>query len=326
MKRIRNVLISGMMIWVFTGPSALLNAQTTINDVINTFNDGAQLVSDGSFEDAVTKFEECYNLATELGEEGNNMKTKAAEQIPALHYRMAMDNYKARDIEGAIAKFKDAMKAGNKYGDEEIAGKSEKYIPQLYNLVGKTYVRQDKSELALSSFDSALVWNPEYAQAIFNKGMVYKASDDNEKMISLMDESIKVGKNTGDDKTVQAASEVMREYYSDKAIAAINSENDEVALEMSDKSLQYDKEFSDPYYYKALIYNKQQEYDMALENAQKALDYADEETNTSRIYFELGNAYSGNVDYQKACDAFSKCTREPYLSRAKHKKEVLSCQ
>lgn len=325
MKRIRKVLFGGMMIWAVTGASSLLHAQP-INDVINKFNDGAQLVSAGSYEEAVAKFEECYKMAVDLGDEGNDMKAKAAEQIPNLHYKMAMDNYKAKNIEGAIEKFKDARIAGEKYGNEEISSKSEKYIPQLYNLVGKTYVNQDETEKALSSFDSALVWNPEYAQAIYNKGMVYKVSGDDDKMIDLMNESIKVGNKTGDDKTTQAASEVLRDYYRDKAIAAINSEDDDQALAMSDKSLKYDKEFSDPYYYKALIYNKQLEYDMALENAQKALDYATEETNTSRIWFELGNAYSGNVDYQKACDAYGKCTEEPYLSRAEHKKDVLSCQ
>jgi tetratricopeptide (TPR) repeat protein len=108
---------------------------------------------------------------------------------------------------------------------------------------------------------------------------------------------------------------------------AFNAEDYTTVIEMSNKSLGYDSEFSDPYYYMARIYNKDLEYDKALENAQKALDYETDEEKKPRIWFELGNAYVGIVEYEKACEAFSHCLVEPFESTVRHKMEnVLNCQ
>ena len=71
-----------------------LNAQT-INEVIEAFNAGAAEMNAGNFEGAVAGFESTIEQATALGAEGDEMKTKAEAQIPPIHYRMAMDAYKA---------------------------------------------------------------------------------------------------------------------------------------------------------------------------------------------------------------------------------------
>ena len=131
--------------------SANINAQT-INEVIETFNAGAELVNNGSFEEAVLKFEECIDLATKLGTEGDEMKGKAQGQIPNLYYRMAMDNFKAKDIDGAIQKFEETVTACEKYGNDEIKEKSVKYIPQLYYLKGNSHVKKEEYQEAQLNF------------------------------------------------------------------------------------------------------------------------------------------------------------------------------
>ena len=92
--------------------------------------------------------------------------------------------------------------------------------------------------------------------------------------------------------------------------------------------MKYDNQYAEPYYYLSAIYNKQLEYEKAAENAEKALAYDDSEPEKkARIYFELGNAYVGMVEYNKACEAFKNALFEPYTSNVKHKMEnVLQCQ
>ena len=130
---------AGVMIIALAAIS--LNAQTTITDVINAFNAGAEQVNAGDFEAAIAKFEETIALADTLGPEGDEMKANAAGQIPALNYRMAMDTYKAKDIPGAIGKFEATVEACDKYGNDDIKAKSLKYIPQLYNAQGNSQVK-----------------------------------------------------------------------------------------------------------------------------------------------------------------------------------------
>ena len=157
--------------------------------------------------------------------------------------------------------------------------------------------------------------------------MAYKMQDNEEKMIDLMNKTIDVAASTNDEKTEDAASKALRDHYFAKAAEALKAEDYETAFSMFDESLKYDASFPDPYYYKAFIYNKQLEYDKALENARKALELESDENQKPRIYFELGNAYVGNVEYEKACDAYSKCLVEPFEQTARYKMEnVLNCQ
>lgn len=326
MKKIRKKVIKGLMISIIVSSSAFLQAQT-INEVIEAFNAGAELVNGGTFTDAIMKFEECIELATQLGAEGDEMKTNAQAQIPNLHYRIAMDLYKAKDIDGAIVKFEDAVVACDKYGNDDVKTKSQKYIPQLYNVKANNHLKNDEFEDALASFDKAIEGIPNYTRAYYGKGMVYRKTKEEDKMVELFNKTLEIGQSPGDDKYTDAASKVLRDHYYSKAAVATKAEDYPIAFEMFNKSLEYDSEFSDPYYYMAVIYNKELEYDKALENALKALDLESDESKKPRIWFELGNAYVGNVEYEKACEAFSHCLMEPYENSARYKMEnVLNCQ
>jgi len=147
-----STLLSILVMALFT---LSMNAQT-INEVIESFNAGAAEVTAGNFEAAITNFESTIEQATALGVEGDEMKAKAEEQIPALHYRMALDTYKAKDIPGAIAKFEETVVACDKYGNEDVKSKSLKYIPQLYNSNGLAQLKSEDYDGAIISFDKAV--------------------------------------------------------------------------------------------------------------------------------------------------------------------------
>jgi len=306
--------------------STLINAQT-ITDVINVFNAGAGEVNAGNFETAITKFEECIQLADKLGAEGDEMKMKAREQIPTIHYRIALDSYKAKDIEGAISWFEKTVEACNQYDNEDIKTKSLNYIPQLYYAQGNGQVKNEAYEEALASFDKAIEYLPDYARAFYGKGLVYRKLDQEENMFAAMDKAIETGNSSGDDKTAAAAAKTVRDYLVVAGMKSLKDEDYESAIDFFTASLKYDDQYADTYYYLAAIYNMQLEYEKAVENAIKAIDYDDSEPEKkARIYYELGNAYVGMVEYEKACEAFKNALYEPYLNTVKHKMEnVLIC-
>jgi tetratricopeptide (TPR) repeat protein len=299
----------------------------TINDVILTFNAGAELVNSGSFEGAIAKFEECISMATKLGAEGDEMRTNAQNQIPNLHYRIAVDKYKAEDIDGAIKKFEETIVACEKYSNNEIKTKAMNYIPQLYYSKGNACVKNEDYNGAITNFDKAIELVPDYAKAYYGKGLVYKKTGEEEKMVDILNKTIETAAKSGDTKTGAAASKALRDLYFAKAAQAVKEENYETAFAMFAKTLEYDSSYPDPYYYMAVIYNKQLEYDKSLENANKALELETDTTKQPKIYFELGNAYIGIVEYEKACEAFSRCLVEPFAEKAKYKMEnVLNCK
>lgn len=322
--------ISGTRIIILTTflfLTALLNAQT-ITDVINAFNTGAEDMNAGNFETAISKFEECIQLAIQLGEEGNEMKLKAEGQLPALYYRIASDKYKAKDIDGAITWFEKTVEICNQYGNEEIKGKSINYIPQLYYSRGNTHFKNEEFVKALESYDKAIEYLPDYSRAYYGKGLVYRKTNDEANMIAMLDKAIETGKTSGDDKTSEGASKTARDYIVVEGVKAMKAEDYEIAINRFNASLKYDDKNADPYYYLAVIFNKQLEYEKAVEYALKAVEYdSSEPEKKAGIYFELGNAYVGIVEYQKACEAFKNALYEPYTNTVKYKMEnVLNCE
>jgi len=245
-----------------------------------------------------------------------------------LYYRIASDKYKEKDIDGAITFFEKTIEACNQYGNEEFKGKSIIFVAQLYNTKGNTHFKKEELDKALASFDKSIFYMPDYAKAYYGKGLVYKKMNDEANMLSMLDKAIETGKTSADDKTTEAAVKTARDYYVIGGVNAMKTEDYETAFKCFDASMKYDDKYSEPYYRLAVIYNKQLEYDKAAENALKAIEYDNSESEKkARLYFELGNAYVGMVEYQKACDAFKNALYEPYTSNVKYKMEnVLKCE
>ncbi len=306
-----------------------LNAQT-INEVIESFNAGAAEVTAGNFEAAITNFESTIEQATTLGAEGDEMKAKAEGQIPPLYYRMAMDTYKAKDIPGAITKFEETVAACDKYGNDDVKGKSLKYIPQLYNSNGNTQLKAGDFDGAIASFDKAVEYKPDYARAIYGKGLVYRKQKDQDNMVATLEQAIEVGNasNPVDDKTVAAATKILKDSYVNAGKLAFKDENYTDALSNFESSFKYDPENAEAYYLICVIHGRQGDFDKAVESATKALEYEeDDAAKKAKIYYELGNAHVGLVEYDKACAAFKNCLVEPYTASVKHQMDnVLKCQ
>ena len=304
-----------------------LHAQT-LNEVIEAFNAGAEELNAGNFEAAISKFEATIEQATALGTEGDEMKARAEEQIPPIFYRIAMDKYKARDIEGAIAGVEDAVKACDQYGNDDIKDKSLKYIPQLYKAVGNSQIKSEDFQAALASFEKAIAYDPDYARAIYGKAMVYRKLNNEAAMISAMEKAIEVGGATGDEKTVEAATKTLKDHYVNNGKISFMAEEYEDAISYFESSFRYDRTDAEPYYLICVIHGKNGEFEKVVEYGLKALEYEENDTDRqARIYYELGNAYLSLVEYDKACDAYSHALVEPYLNTVKHKMEtVLNCK
>ena len=322
----KSVIISALSFAMFVFLSVSVNAQT-INEVIEAFNAAAEEVNTGNFETAISKFEDCIDLATQLGDEGDEMKDRAEGQIPALYYKLATTAYKEKDYEGAITRFEETVAASEQYGNEDLKAKSLKYLPSLHNAVGNRKYKEGNYEAAMTHFDKAIEYKPDYAKAYFGKGQVYQKQGDTENMLATLEKTIELSNAAGDEKTAKVASQKVRDHYYSIGRLAVKEDDYQTAVENLTRALEYDAEFSEPYYLLSVMYNKEMSYDKAADNAEKALLYDETEPQLkARIYYELGNAYVGLVEYDKACEAFANALYDPYTNTVKHKMEnVLNC-
>lgn len=319
-------LVSALSFMMFVFLSVSVSAQTYA-EVVEAFNAAAEDIKSGNFELAISKFENCIELATQLGPEGDEMKANAESQIPVIYLRLAKDVYKAKDYEEAIKKFEETIMACEKYTNEKIKKDSEKYLlSSHYNVANQKY-KGDDFEGALSHFNSAIEYNSEYAKAYYGKGLVYQKQGDLENMLVAFEKAIEFGNSTGDEKIASASSNKVRDYYFRLGTDAVKADDYQTAVNNLSKALKYDLEHSQSYYWLAVMYNKEMEYDKAVANAVEALKFDKTEDHIkARIYYELGNAYVGLVEYEKACDAFRNALYDPYTNTVKYKMEnVLNC-
>ena len=67
-------------------------------------------------------------------------------------------------------------------------------------------------------------------------------------------------------------------------------------------------------------------FEKAVEAGNKALEY-EADDDKAKIYYEIGNAYVRQVEYDKACAAYKNCLVEPFTASVKHQMDnVLKCQ
>ena len=319
-------IIGALSFIMFVFLAISVNAQT-INEVIEAFNTAAEDVNSGNIESAISKFENCIDLATQLGAEGDEMKANAESQIPVLYYKLATNAYKEKDYEGAITKFEETVAVCDQYGNEDLKTKSLNYLPSLHYAVGNQKYKEEEYETAMTHYDKAIEYKPDYAKAFFGKGLVYQKQEDNDNMLSTFEKTIEAGNASGDEKTATLASQKIRDHYYSIGRLAVKDDDFQTAVDNLTRALEYDAEFSEPYYLLSVMYNKEMEYEKAAENAEKALLYDQTEPQLkARIYYELGNAYIGMVEYVKACEAFSNALHEPYTNTVKYKMgNVLNC-
>lgn len=298
----------------------------TQKEVVDAYNKGVKLIS-SDIPGAIASFEECVSLADQVGDEAKETRDLAAAQIPGLYYKLALGEYKKKNIDGAIEGFKKTQKEAEKYGDTKIASRCKSIIPKLYYAKGTSKYKTKDFAGALVEFDQAIALNPKYASPYLGKALVYDKQNDYGKMKEAADKAIEVGLASRDNKTVHQVERFMQTGSFNRAVKSIQAGNMDEAEEYLRNSIEYGNDSPDVYYQLGKIYNEKKDYAKAIENLQKALTLDKGQENAkARYYYLLGEVYKAENKKVEACDAFRKALYPPYDERAKYEIGQLKCQ
>jgi tetratricopeptide (TPR) repeat protein len=299
----------------------------SVNDAIAKYNEGAQLLKT-DIQGSLNAFNECIKICNSLGEEGEETKMLAEIQIPGLHYQLAMNSYKEKKYDEAIKKLQETVDIAGKYNDEQIKGKAEKIIPQLYYINANALIKSEEFQTAIENFDKAIEYNPLNPKAYLGKGLAYKQLDDLQKMKEAMDKAIETGLSTNDDKTVENAEKVARNTFYNKGVMAFEAKNYDEAEGYLKTSIEYGNQSVDTHFQLGKIYNTQKNWDKAIEQINRAIELEQgDETAKAKLYYELAASYVGSGNTSAACDAYKKASYGPYAENAKYQIEhVLKCK
>ncbi|MDX9810990.1 MAG: hypothetical protein RBU28_01285, partial [Bacteroidales bacterium] len=286
--------VAGIII-LFLLISASLVAQERA-DVIKAYNEGAKAVQT-DVEAAINAFENAITLAGQVGETADDLKQKAAQVLPGLYVKAALNAVnEKKPAPEIISAAKKAAAASEKYNSASNKENAGKLLLQGYLTMASEYFAKEDFDNAVASFDSLLTVNPDYLPAIYNKALIYRRQNNAvafEETIDLYLGKLETGK---DDQLKTQASTLALEYFRAAGSQANQAENLDEAMTLLNKAAKYGED-KDLYYFFADVYNKQKNFNAGIENANKglALETGDAEAK-AKFYYQLAVAQAGKGD------------------------------
>ena len=303
----------------------------TLTDVINEFNTGVEKLNAQEYDVALEHFNQVLTMAEVVGAEANDMKAQAEKQIPATYYRQATTFMKRKQYDNAIPYLENTVTTATLYNNnEDISKKASGYLPQLYVRQGNQEWKNKSYDAAIDYFDKALALNGNIYQAYQGKGMVYRDKDESDLMLESFAKAKEGAMAKNDTKTVEKINGAIDSYYNKfimEEVGAIDPEENDYTyvVEACENALAANPDNPRALYNLAMVANKSDQSEQAIEYAQKALLYEKETIWISAINFELGSAYQSTKQYDEACEALQNVTEDPFLARAEKKIESVGC-
>ncbi len=309
----------------FTGTFTLVNAQTA-TEANEKFSEGAEAMNAGNTQEAIAAFEETIQLAENAGPDAEGRAIEAKSYLPNLYYRLTMDEYRAKDYDGAIETAKKTVDVAQKYNDPGTEEKAKSILPKLHYAKAVQFYKAKDFAAAVPIFKEAVALDPEYATAYFSLAIAQKNLGNDDEMVKNLEKVIEIGPSSN--QTVKKAEGIVLNHYLNQGKLAINEKRYQNAVETFEASLVYDDTDADVYYYIALASNALENWDKAIEFGKKAIEYEKGgEEKVAGIYYEIAKAYAGKGDNTNACDAYSKAAVGRFEESANYQMEhVLDCE
>ncbi|MEQ9308683.1 MAG: hypothetical protein RLN90_04460 [Balneolaceae bacterium] len=317
--------------------SIAVNAQSSLTDAINAYNEAQELAQSNEYVTAISKYKEAITIADELGTEGQDIKDRSESAIPKLYFAKAAAAYKAfqgnpsiPNLDLAISEFAEARDIGSTSGDSQVQSRSRGILAQLYYQKGTMLFKREDFAGADEALNNAIQTNSNYAKAYYQKGLVHKkdAPEDVDGIMNWFDQAITVGNNVNDGTVVRQATESAHAELLFRGSKMIEQGQNTSAIEILKMSLEYNSESSDSYYRLAEASNKLGNRDNAIRYANQALSFeTGGNTDKAKIFYELGVAHQAKNDKGNACDAFENASYGSFRAPSEHKMEFeLKCE
>jgi tetratricopeptide (TPR) repeat protein len=313
------IFCAGLVILLMAFTS--VNAQT-YEDAVIAFNEASELAQKGNHLQAIGAYERVITISGQIGSEGDEIKTRAQNQIPQLYFIVARDLFNAGQLLDAAEAFQTAAEEASRFGNAQIAQRSLQTIPRIFLAQGNQYLRIEQFDQALDMYDRALAALPAYAAAYYQKGLVYRQQENLEDALSYFDRAIQVGRQSGEADIVGRAVGAARNFLLVRGVEQMENNRTRPATQLLRQALEYDQENAELHYRLAEVYNKQALWANAIEHANKSLQLEQGgRADRAKIFFELGYALKNQGNDSAACDAFSNAAFGSFRAAAEHAME-----
>lgn len=123
----KKIILALASLLLFAG----INSAQDLASAIEAYNNGAEALSIGDKNTALSKFKSALSIAEACGEEGAEVVANCKNAIPGIILSLGKELYNNKDFDGALEKVKEALETAKKYGNAEVAKEAEELVPQI---------------------------------------------------------------------------------------------------------------------------------------------------------------------------------------------------
>ena len=318
-----NKFLSLLLAVTFMGMAGV-SAQT-MDDVVNKFNAAAELVNSDAAS-AASLLQESIELANKVGPEADELRLMAENQLPAVYFRLGTEQQRNENTDAALESFHKSLDLGLEYNDPNTVAKAQNILGRLYLSQGNNAYRAGENEKAIELLNKSVEFDAENTRTWLLKGLAHRKLEDLDNMITSMDQAIAAAEKEDDAQLKGTAEKSVRDYLAIRANKSIQGNRASEALNYLNTAVNYGEE-AQTYFLLTLAHNSLQQWDNAVNAAEKALALeVDDAGEKAKIYFEMGNALREKGNAEAACSAFRNAAHGNYAEAANYQiQHVLKC-
>lgn len=251
-----------------------------------------------SGDEAVQQLEQAYQQGMQAGQQGNH------------------------DV--AYTNLEEAVRLAEQAEQSRAQRQITDNLTRMAKNWGNNALEAERYEDALMHFEKGAEYDPEDAYFFYGMGLAQLRLENEDEAMERMQEALRVGESTGDQRTVNMATDRVRAEYVSRASQAlsgdnVSSANIDASLDALDTLEQYVDPNDSSYFYRAVSLFERGDHEGAIENARRGLElHSGSRADAARFHFVIAESQFQMGDTAAACATFEDAAFGDYRARAEH--------
>ena len=277
-----------------------------LTEITEMYNSGAEAIAAGDKEGALKSFEQAYELAAALGEEGAEIAENCKNVIPELNLSLAKSLVNDTKSTEAIDRIKTTISVAEKFANADILAEAKDLMPKVVMQNASVLLNAKKYAEAAEAYKEVLSGDPANGLAAFRLGLALTGAGKTEEAKAALQTAAENGQQA-------QAYKQLANLFLKEAAADLKAKQYAKAVDAAVKVTEYDGKNSLAFQIAgqaSQILNKDND---AIKYFEKYLELAPTAKNATQIAFTVGALYQKAKNNAKAVEYFQKAVNDPAL-------------
>lgn len=277
-----------------------------LTEITEMYNSGAEAIAAGDKEGALKSFEQAYELAAALGEEGAEIAENCKNVIPELNLSIAKSLVNDTKYTEAIDRIKTTISVAEKFANADILAEAKELLPKVVMQNASVLLNAKKYAEAAEAYKEVLSGDPANGLAAFRLGLALTGAGKTEEAKAALQTAAENGQQA-------QAYKQLANLFLKEAAADLKAKQYDKAVDAAVKVTEYDGKNSLAFQIAGQASQIQNKDNDAIKYFEKYLELAPTAKNATQIAFTVGALYQKAKNNAKAVEYFQKAVNDPAL-------------